>query len=587
MKYYRIKLSFKGVKEKIWRLLYVPDYITFAQLAIIIDKVFGLDGDGEYHFFGKKGSICIDEYTPSYDEYTPEYESVEIPLFLVMDYVTSMRYQYIIPSSDEAGNYDSLDIRIKVLEQIEGSLKAPSIKDGKGSVRLKDGIIECDSACDVDDLSEWMAEWLKIDRRKIDSRDAIEILDSFTDGKKGIGGRTKKVYTFLKGFLDVANDNDRNSFLENICETIDISKLLLENKNDTIRALNQSSDKADMLPDSYQLMLATEDDVLRDMAMQKNIKLPENADHKKMAETISESMNDPENMVRYLLCLDKNQIESLRRLLDDNGDYHEQPEDDFVMLKQTFYVLVGTDNTLLMPVDMSCIADKIIDMPQYDEERQKVEWVLCCFHAALLLYGGVSLDVILDIVRQRDSSMTIGKLRSMYKSLPPELRPGVISGNALYDFNLEDDEEMDAIMSDDSLPYYIPSQEMVMDLSDKDACYDEEWMQELQKIMDAAFGDNKETETEAIMQIIGMSMFAVPAGVVLSDIISDYGLLKAFRKKSKRLELKRIITGLQQSMRMVAYHGHTPAEAMALCAKDEKKDTEDKIISLSAWKKKG
>ena len=116
---------------------------------------------------------------------------------------------------------------------------------------------------------------------------------------------------------------------------------------------------------------------------------------------------------------------------------------------------------------------------------------MCCFHAALLLYGGVSLDVILDIVRQRDSSMTIGNLRSMYKSLPPELRPGVISGNALYDFNLEDDEEMDAIMSDDSLPYYIPSQEMVMDLSDKDACYDEEWMQELQKIMDAAFGDNK------------------------------------------------------------------------------------------------
>ena len=52
MKYYRIKLSLKGVKEKIWRLLYVPDYITFAQLAIIIDKVFGLDGDGEYHFFG-------------------------------------------------------------------------------------------------------------------------------------------------------------------------------------------------------------------------------------------------------------------------------------------------------------------------------------------------------------------------------------------------------------------------------------------------------------------------------------------------------------------------------------------------------
>ena len=44
MKYYRIKLSLKGVKEKIWRLLYVPDYITFAQLAIIIDKVFGLDG---------------------------------------------------------------------------------------------------------------------------------------------------------------------------------------------------------------------------------------------------------------------------------------------------------------------------------------------------------------------------------------------------------------------------------------------------------------------------------------------------------------------------------------------------------------
>lgn len=277
-----------------------------------------------------------------------------------------------------------------------------------------------------------------------------------------------------------------------------------------------------------------------------------------MAENVKNYILSPEEMSRYFLCMNAEEIRQFETASESVEQLQEGYDGTFDYLFAGGYCAVRENMTVFVPEDVKA-AYKKIDTEEFRKERARINLLGDYCHAANNLYAVTPPEVMAEFFNQYEEPKTKEEeIMHMYEVLRKyrcdfEYRDGLFVDLGL----VEGEKYKDLYERQQNGPFYFPPKDEV----EKLARYDQteitkelaRVMQYLQKVLHA--------EIEVIAEACSVIQIVIRKGGSIEnilEILEEYKI--SFQDKEQIEDFMPLLIDLWNHSRMVLNRGYTPAE---------------------------
>lgn len=277
-----------------------------------------------------------------------------------------------------------------------------------------------------------------------------------------------------------------------------------------------------------------------------------------MAENVKNYILSPEEMRKYFLCMNEEEIQKFETVSESMERLQEGYDGSFDYLLAGGYCAVCEDMTVFVPEDVR-EAYKKINTVEFRKKRSRINLLGDYCHAANNLYAVTPKEVMTEFFNRYEQPETREEeIMHMYEVLRRyrcdfEYREGLFIDLGL----IKGEKYKDLYERQQNSPFYYPTKDEV----EKLARYDQteitkelaRVMQYLQKVLHA--------EIEVIAEACSVIQIVIRKGGSLEnilEILDEYKIL--FQDEEQIQDIMPLLVDLWNHSRMVLNRGYTPAE---------------------------
>lgn len=470
MKAYQLKIAIKNSKPPIWRRVIIPEGITFSQLSMILNKAMGWRG---YHFFEFEfyhlelrlvekpedspnmtsfdyldaSKTFINEYLEENDWFTYTYDlennwkhRVTVEQILTnyeSDYPQVIKYKGDCPLEDSGGIYEYYNL----LESLKDK-NAPDYEDKRNWMKMQG----YPNLFDLQAVNKELKEVFFYKWGKGEQRLQHFIYEEFLDGTFGLNAKKKA----KNKQVDIIR-SPKHQMEDSLSKFLEHFKHSFSNLQNTF-----DSTLKDVFYDF------TKSDIY-DIASRKGLKNISKCNKDALIDRLVAFMLQKEEMERYFLCLEDNELSAFETACKANSSENLEPL-LFQKLYESCYVGMLSNGTYIIPTDVAKMY-KTITGSDFTKKRINISYLLCCLNAAGILYGIVPLNVIMDMLKTNpDIHLSEQDVRDLIDRIPMEFNEFFFDGDIFYHAKLYPDDR-GLLEAQGDKKYYIPTKAEIMDLA--------------------------------------------------------------------------------------------------------------------------
>lgn len=588
MKAFQLKITIKNSKPPIWRRVIVPTGITFSQLSIILNEVMGWSGSHlfEYEFKDLNAVIYEDDIFDSEDDCFEHHMANSMYISEYMEEGKWFTYTY--------GFGDCWEHKVtveKIVEDYEGNY--PQVIKYKGDCPFGDrgiyGYYDClDIISDKDNpkYEEYM-EWMesqgypkKYNMDKVNQELREKFFYKWGKGEKGTQIEIlEKIFSGKYGIN--ATKNDKNKLGPDKCKFDDNLKVI-EKVFEQSEAWCGATAEITLKEIFYDY---NKKDIV-EIAKDKGMKGVSGCRKNELIDRLTDYMLQPEEMKRYFLCLQDEEIDEFEKAAKAGSMYKTENLDLLLSLYQGSYIGMFNDGSIVVPNEVAEIYDSFKG-DEFNKERERVSFVLDCLRAAGILYGIFPKKILKQLVNT-DKKLNISddEAEDILKNIPKEFFEYVIVDNKIYHKELYPDDR-GLLSVQEGKEYYIPTKSEIIELGINGYLSGGKSAKKFRNYLIDRLGFVSD-EADLFLRIIQVE---IRSGCTMQDIINntdDLGF--EFESIAEMDEFVQHISDLWNGTRMLPNRGFTPHELVKeerrIPSVLESKNSKSNVISFEVAKRK-
>lgn len=554
MNWFQLKMKVKGAKPPVWRRGFVPEGITFTQLAWILQELLDCEKTEAYEFdFYRKVTLC--EWK----------EGVNFRKNFFYSYCSaSDTFVNELLSSEKWFTFKTLKHADQTAEyriEIEKKASEVSEKRKEGRVPINSPIISKevgfeDSWSDYLEKNRVLREQYQISKGSADYRSYQEIQKDCQAGKSGIQACENPVNRTERNQLSMPDLINQITDSAGI-QREDLLKSLLGDGMAESRKV-PSKDQKSREPLLKDALAAYEKSDLVDIA--KSLRLHYSRLSKdELAEKIANEILMPSVMRERLMILEDQEIAAFEAAMKRECFYPTDQEwEDLNTVLELDYIAYFGDECLEIPKEVTS-AYQTINTPEFQQERKRICWMTECLEIFGFLYRVAPAKIAWEIYGQKKGfAVSYEEFLDIFRKVPEDrnectlleekLMLSVLRERRLY-------RKIERIQR--QVDYYIPSENEVHDYYQNRYFTSEPAYRKLKDFFDRELKYDRE-EADNLCALICQEL---AKGKMLSEItrvlMKDGMLLSSDRQAEKYASL---MADANNHTRMFELRGHMPAE---------------------------
>lgn len=602
MKAFQLKIVIKNSKPPIWRRVIVPSGITFSQLSIIINEVMGWCGYHafDFEFYHKK--VRLSEDVRDLPDWYDEYDYLEASETFIREYLEENDwFTYIYDLGDDWQHRVTIE---KVLENYEYNY--PQVIKYKGDCPVEDcggiyGYYECLDIISDKNHPEYEARLEWMERQGYPNEYDMEYVNQtlresffYTFGKADKRHQNEIYEDYFSGKYGLrATKRDKNKVIAGRTteqETLDEAFQRFDKIFAALREYQEavSSERNELSEEGFPMGQETLNDIFNDfektnikeIARNKGLVGVSNLKKEKLIDKLVTHMLRPEIMKKYLLCLTDDEIAEFENACKEEL-YLPDEAGLLLPLYEAAYIGMLPDGRVTVPHQVREVYETIKGA-EFDRERKRRSYVLCCLRTAGLLYGIVPLEVFEKLIAQNVSEpVTAEELEQLILEIPPEWNFYIVAGDMIYrdDLFMDDGGLLDA---QGDLEYYIPTLKEIMDYGTKGYETDNRYVKRLERLI-LKKTDAMPEEAEVAARLIQINIMEDCEMQENFTVFEEMGI--EIKNKQDLNGLVGGITDLWNHTRKMSNRGFTPSELAEKKRRPELPENRTNVIDFPVARK--
>ncbi len=295
---------------------------------------------------------------------------------------------------------------------------------------------------------------------------------------------------------------------------------------------------------------------LKEIAKQKGLTNVSKCKKQALIRQLVEYMLQKDVMRHYFLYLQDGEIKEFENALNAKGLYVPQDLMNIAMLEESCYIGVLEDDRILVPNDVAKVYRSFCG-EEFEAERKKVSYVMCCCDTANILYGITPFSILVKLIEKNSEiQVTEEEIRTIIEQMPTELKDFIFVGDTLYLGNLYFDDR-GLLEAQEGIEFYIPTLAEIIEFGTKGYCSTSREVLKLKKFL-MRKADVLPEEAEILC---GISQMRIMQGCEIDDVLEvfeDFEIEFEFEYQVE--EFSKYFVELWNGTRMVVNRGFTPKE---------------------------
>ena len=295
---------------------------------------------------------------------------------------------------------------------------------------------------------------------------------------------------------------------------------------------------------------------LKEIVKQKGLTNVSKCKKQALIRRLVEYMLQKDVMRHYFLYLQDGEIKEFENALNANGLYVPQDLMNIAMLEESCYIGVLEDDRILVPNDVAKVYRSFCD-EEFEAERKKVSYVMCCCDTANILYGITPFSILVKLIEKNSEiQVTEEEIRTIIEQMPTELKDFMFVGDTLYLGDLYFDDR-GLLEAQEGIEFYIPTLAEIIEFGTKGYCSTSREVLKLKKFLMR----KAEVLPEEAEILCGISQMRIMQGCEIDDVLDvfeDFEIEFEFEHHVE--QFSRYFVELWNGTRMVVNRGFTPKE---------------------------
>lgn len=588
MKAFQLKITIMGSEPSIWRRMIVPAGITFSQFSMILNKVMGWSGEHLFEFEFKKSRMqtCILEDAVDVDY--GDNDCVEASRTYIRQYLEEYKgFTYIYDFGDDWRHQVKVE---KVIENYEYNY--PIVVSYEENCPIEDcgGIwgyydyletlngridsqeelwdeMESPEEYNIDAVNEYLKTYYFYQWGKRETRPQYLICEEIFSKKCGFRA-SEQDKNEMVGIIEVENyrkEKERN-FQKQLGQMFDYKK----EWEDSITDISLEEIFSDY----------TKED-LREIAKEKGIKGISKWNKNILIQKLIGHMLQLDIMKSYFLYLQDEEIAEFEKACKARGLYTPEDIGNFTILYDTCYVGSLLDGRFIVPRDVAKVYESLKD-EEFEEERKKNSYFLCCLDTAIALYGIAPISILEKLVAQNpEVQMTKEEIKAAITQIPEEINECILIEDTIYRKDLyPDDRELLTVQGE--VEFYIPTLKEIIEFGKNGCVSDSREVKRLSQFLMKKMGVLQE-EADFICKIFQLQ---ITAGCEMEDLFDIFEKLHlGVQSDNQAKELIKRIDELWNETRLLIHRGFTHNEIFRKESQAPMLSEKNNIINFAEVKK--
>lgn len=554
MNWFQLKMKVKGAKPPIWRRGFVPEGITFTQLAWILEEMLDCEKTEDYEFdFYRKVIICEWKEGENFRKnFFYSYQSASDTF--VNELMSSEKWFTFRVQKDagQAAEY-RIEIEKKASEVLENQ-KGGKVPISSPIISKEVGFEKCWS--DAVEKNAVLKEKYQVHSGKEDYRNFRELQEDSESGKYG-----------LQICENPKNRTGRNqlSMPDLINQFMDSTEIQREELLNSLLGGSPAKERKHIKKDqesrepSVKDMLSTyEKNDLTDMAKELHLRYSR-LKKEDLAEKIANEILTPSVMRKRLLILEDYEIAAFEAAMKRKCFFPTDQEwEDLDTVIGLDYIAYFGDECLEVPGEVIG-AYQTMNTPEFRQERKRINWMMECLETFGFLYAVAPAETVWKIYGQREGfAVSYEEFLKIFQRIPEDMNPCTLVGEKLtLTILLEKRLYRKIEKIQRRVDYYIPSVDEVHDYYQNRYWTGEPVYRKLKNF----FGRELKYDMEEAENLCAFIYQELAKGKMLSDVV---GVLTRdgmeFISNRQAEKFMSLMADANNHTRMYELRGHMPAE---------------------------
>lgn len=555
MDWFQLKMKIKGAKPPVWRRGFVPEGITFTQLAWMLEEMLDCEKTDNYEFDFYQKKVTLNEWKEDVNYRKGFFYSYRSASDTFVNELLSSEKWFTFRVQQEEGR--------KAEYRIEIEKKASEVmeKQKGGKVPIQSPLISKEvgfagSWSDSLEKNSLLREKYQVYNGEADYRSFQKLREDFESGNDGIRvcenpeSRTERNQLSMPDLINQFVDSSgiqREELLKNLLgEEIDKRKKSQGNdqksRDPMVKDMLSSYEKADLTEMAKELHLhysrLKKDD---------------------LAEKIANEILTPAVMRKRLLILEDREIAAFEAAME--RECFSPTDEEWEGLDAVFemdYIAYFRDEYIEVPKEVIQVY-QTINTPQFQRERKRLNWMLKCLESFGFLYGVAPAKVACEIYSQKkEYAVSYEEFLEIFQKIPEEMNPCSLADGKMFLNVLKEKRlyrKIEKIQR--KVDYYIPSEAEVHDYDQNKYFTGEPAYWKLKEF----FSQELKYDTEEAEELCAFIYQEFAKGKMLSDIMGVLnGSGMVFGSKWHIEKFASLMADANNHTRMFELRGHMPAE---------------------------
>lgn len=551
MKSYQIKVILKNSRPPVWRRCLIPAGITFAQLALILQKIVETRWTPNYEYEFYRSGVRVHEWMEEETHLTTYYYGYMCASDTFIDTLVEQDTWFTFRPGDRS------QYRVEIEKRLPDKCSWPSVIKQKDSTEFREWST-------MNDVNEKLKKYFPITYGAADYR-------SYEDLRR-------ELIRWKYGFTGTENPINRTGRQKKSSESI------LQEIADSIMQLHKKKkeEEKSRQPDIKEFLLGTTKKELLEIADDLGLSCYKSLNKSELSEKIRDEILKPDVMARRMLLLSDSEIQAFEQALSkENGFFPGFSEmEKLEKLYDLMYVMFYCDDYVEVPREAARVYE-LINTPEYQEKRRGTYWTYHCLLMTEMIYICAPVNVVCKML-EKCLKHKVGRneFEEFFFNIPREVQRYVLKHNRIIPEEVfRDDLYLDIEKAQGKKEFYIPEAEEVWEYTENGYPVSDPYYCRLKQFLIREL----EIDSDDMESLMAMIWNKISMGESLSDIMEIFDEEEmTFRTEESVKEFVSIMADVNNHTRMPINRGWTPDEMIKRMPRQLHEGQRTKIVPMSS-----
>lgn len=555
--FFQIKAIRKGTKPPIWRRALVPSDITFAEMAVILEKILEMTYSDRYEFeFYTKKDRIIEWHEEDERRHDYYYDYLNGPDTFINEWMLNEKSFTFRVRSSHGKQETSPEYRV----EIEKILKSAGYKENDTEVILNWPVILKEKSLVNDEFwTEPHAINVKLKEECFLCKTEAEYL-YFAEILKKIEAHCGIGFCEEMINRNIHNKKSADTMLKEITEQyIKHTEETVEKETDHVKSkkIAQECSLKEWLQGytKQELIYIAEDT---------DLKVASSERKDKIVDALTAHMLKPNTMQTQLLLLEEDELDAFEKAIEQG--VHRMTEEEWEELEAVYainYIAAYQDNTVEVPKDVAWVYLGIKGHG-YRDFHKKAGWILKCLKMAEIIHVVAPVKILYRMYRQKkEVRCSFEEFLKILEKIPDRINPCQLIDGKVVDKNAVREQIYRRIEERQrDVEYYIPTMNEILSyVTDNypscEPAYQRAWN---------FFETELHIAAEECDKLCQHAFWTSSTGGTLSDFMEHVNEKNICFDSGEQLnEFAAVMMDAHNNTRMFELRGHTPNEMSSYC----------------------